>query len=364
MWKFKAKDEIWGVDISTDGRYVVAGSRDNAFYLLNALGELLSKYTTKYFVSSVATSSTGEYSVAGSYDNNVYYLVKTTARPPKPTYPKVVALKTAVDRVVEEGGSTKVEVTLQNIGDGVARNVRLADRIPRGLELVRGNLTWTGELEPGGVEVVEYVVRASPLLVKEEVTYELPGVNVTYEDTRGIFYSFTGASILLTVTPKAPAEEPAAGVGADILTMVKEKKMYLLAAALLAAAIAVLAAVKRRREKAVRAERVKLLRRLKGEAEARPFPRGKERAGSRSLIPFRGGYDAYKRETLNLLRNMKSMVRSGERPRVLSTFPEKPGETLVSALPYWVRSLLTGKERKAHRERNVALLQRIKKSIV
>jgi WD40 repeat protein len=364
LWKFKARDEIWGVDISTDGRYVVAGSRDNAFYQLNALGELLSKYTTKYFVSSVATSANGEYSVAGSYDNNVYYLVKTTARPPKPTYPKVVALKTVVDRVIEEGGTTKVEVTLQNIGDGLARNVRLVDRLPRGLELAAGNLTWAGELEPGGVEVVEYVVRAGPLLVREEVTYELPGVNVTYEDTRGIFYSFTGASISLTVIPRAPVEEPVAGVGvgAEIITAVKENRMYLLLVAVLAAAAAALIHVKRRREKALRMERVMLLRRLKGEAAARPVYE-KERAGVRPLIPFRGGYEAYKRETLNLLRNMKSMVRSGDRPRTLGTFPEKPGEFFVSAVPYWVRSLFAGKERKAHRERNVALLQSIKKSI-
>jgi len=369
LWKFKARDEIWGVDISADGRYIVAGSRDNAFYLLNSIGELLSKYTTKYFVSSVAISATGEYSVAGSYDNNIYYFVKTSVRPPKPTYPKIVALKTTVDRIIMEGDTTTVEVTLQNIGDGVARNIKLTDIIPEGLELVEGNTTWTGELDPGGVEVVSYKIRAGALPVRENVTYELPGVNVTYEDSRGVFYSFTGASILLTVTPKAPVEKPSPGIGERVSAFLGKmaegkEKLYLpvLGALLILIGVA-MAVMRRKRERAVRRERVMLLRKIKGEITTKSVSLKDRRPGIGSFIPTRKGYQAYKRETINFLRRIKAMVRSGERPSEIRTFPEKPGGSVFTAAPYWLRNIVTRKEKKTIREKNVALLEDIKKTI-
>jgi uncharacterized repeat protein (TIGR01451 family) len=369
LWKFKAKDEIWGVDISQDGRYVVAGSRDNAVYFLNSLGELLSKYTTKYFVSSVSTSSTGEKTVAGSYDNNVYYLVKTTTRPPKPTYPKVIALKTAHDRELLEGGTTTVEVTLQNIGDGVARNVRLTDAIPLGFELVMGNTTWTGELDPGGVEVVTYSIKAKKLSVSEKVTYELPEVNVTYEDVRGVFYSFTGASILVTVNPKAPEEKPPPAIGNRVssyigmITKGKEKLYLSLAGGILVAIAVALLALRRRHETAIRREKVRFLQRLKGEIGQRLVPPEKHPPGRRSFPLFRGGARTYKGETLNLLNNIKAMVRSGERPTGVETFPKKPGGSILSAVPYWLKALAARKESKAYREKNVTLLENIKETI-
>lgn len=369
LWKFKARDEIWDVDISRDGRYVVAGSRDNAIYLLNSLGELLSKYTTKYFVSSVATSDTGEYSVAGSYDNNIYYFVKTSKKPPKPSYPKVVALKTAVDKHIVEGGSTTVEITLQNIGDGVAKNIKLRDTVPQGLELIEGNTTWAGELEPGGVEVVSYKIRAGALPVRENVTYELPGVNVTYEDSRGVFYSFTGASILVTVSPKPALEKPSAGIGKRISSyldrIVKGKeKLYLpLLGGLLILLGAGLAIQRRKKERAMRRERVMLLRRIKGEIGTRSEALRERHRRIGSFIPTREGYRAYKRETINLLRNIKALARSGERPAALETFPEKPGGSISAAIPYWLRNLAGKKGKKTVREKNVALLEDIKKTI-
>lgn len=369
MWKFKAKDEIWDVDVSADGRYVVAGSRDNSVYFLNSLGELLGKYITKYFVSSVSISARGELFVAGSYDNNVYFFQKTTTRPPKPRYPKVIALKTTTDRTLVEGGVTTVEVTLQNIGDGVARNIRLSDSVPEGFELVEGNTSWAGELEPGGVEVVSYKIRANKLPVRDKVTYELPEVNVTYEDVRGVFYSFTGASILITVTPKLPPEQPPSVSIIDrmfsnlrVVTEYREK-WFIPALGVLFLAFALALAVRRRRQSRVlRREKLMLLRRIKGEMGLEPMPLV-EAVKEKSPIVSEGGYGAYKGETLNLLRAVKMMVRSGERPRVIRTFPKKPKGSFIRAVPYWLKALVFHKENKAYRAKNVALLENIKKAI-
>jgi uncharacterized repeat protein (TIGR01451 family) len=380
LWKFKAKDEIWDVAISEDGRYVVAGSRDNAIYFLNSLGQLLSKYAAKYFVSSVSTSSTGDYAVAGSYDNNLYYFEKTATPPPKPRFPKIVALKTAQSKDLVEGETTTIEITLQNIGDGVARKVKLSDAVPAGFELLEGETSWAGELEPGDVKVVTYKIKAAKLPGRERITYELPEVNVTYEDSRGVFYSFKGASILITVTPKiAPPGAPGLALREKlrekISSYVDEVKkagsmtiILPLGAALLSFAL-VFMAVRKRRERAFRKEKVELLRRLRGEMGAGmgtdmgyAAPReALQRKAPGPKLP--SGYRDYKRETLNLIKNIKTLIRGERKPLGIRTFPRQPKRSLHVSIPYWIKSLVAKTENKAYREKNVALLADIKKAM-
>ena len=79
LWNFTTDDDITSVAISSDGNYIVAGSKDNQIYLFNH-SSFLSKtpktpmwnYTTGDEVNSVAISSDIFYIIAGSNDNHAY----------------------------------------------------------------------------------------------------------------------------------------------------------------------------------------------------------------------------------------------------------------------------------------------------
>jgi WD40 repeat protein len=72
LWSYTAGDTVWSVSVSGTGEYVAAGSKDKYVYFFNADGKLLWKYKTGGAVWSVSLSENGEYVAAGSYDNNVY----------------------------------------------------------------------------------------------------------------------------------------------------------------------------------------------------------------------------------------------------------------------------------------------------
>ena len=46
LWKYETGDWVRSVAISSDGKYIVAGSSDKNVYLFNREGELLWKYKT------------------------------------------------------------------------------------------------------------------------------------------------------------------------------------------------------------------------------------------------------------------------------------------------------------------------------
>ncbi|MBI5389559.1 PQQ-binding-like beta-propeller repeat protein, partial [Candidatus Woesearchaeota archaeon] len=202
LWKYKASDEIWDVAMSSRGEYVAAGSRDSNVYFFNSSGNLLSKYKTAYYVSSVATSEDGNYTVAGSYDNNVYFFKKMQPVVEVPKLPKLSAAKSAANPVVVEGDSTAVDIKIQNLGEGKASKVHFKDSIPQGLELAEGSTEWSGELKSGESISISYKLRAAKLAIPENATYQLPKLEVTYEDASLNIYTATAAPIFITVVPK------------------------------------------------------------------------------------------------------------------------------------------------------------------
>ncbi|RLI77748.1 hypothetical protein DRP04_10915 [Archaeoglobales archaeon] len=72
-WSYGTGDYVWSVAISSDGEYVVAGSKDDKVYFFDRSGKLLWSYETGGDVWSVAISSDGKYVVAGSGDSKVYF---------------------------------------------------------------------------------------------------------------------------------------------------------------------------------------------------------------------------------------------------------------------------------------------------
>ena len=79
-WSFIAGHNILSVAISTDGRYIAAGSQDtNAYLFEKASNAPVMTINTGGPVRSVALSSDGNYLVVGSEDN-ILYLINTTSR--------------------------------------------------------------------------------------------------------------------------------------------------------------------------------------------------------------------------------------------------------------------------------------------
>ena len=72
LWSYETGDTVYSVSISSDGSYIVAGSRDNKVYLFDRAGNLLWSYETGGDVWSVSMSSDGSCIAAGSYDHKVY----------------------------------------------------------------------------------------------------------------------------------------------------------------------------------------------------------------------------------------------------------------------------------------------------
>ncbi len=67
VWKFEAGDRVGSVSVSQDGNYIAAGSKDKKVYLLSKESKIpLWNYTTNSWVDSVAISADGTYIAAGT----------------------------------------------------------------------------------------------------------------------------------------------------------------------------------------------------------------------------------------------------------------------------------------------------------
>ncbi|MBI5871574.1 PQQ-binding-like beta-propeller repeat protein [archaeon] len=67
VWKFEAGERVGSVAISEDGNYIAAGSRDKNIYLFSKESNIpLWKYKTDSWVTAVAISGDGRYIIAGT----------------------------------------------------------------------------------------------------------------------------------------------------------------------------------------------------------------------------------------------------------------------------------------------------------
>ncbi len=67
LWKFEADERVGSVSVSQDGNYIAAGSKDKKVYLLSKESKIpLWDYKTDSWVTSVAISADGTYLVAGT----------------------------------------------------------------------------------------------------------------------------------------------------------------------------------------------------------------------------------------------------------------------------------------------------------
>jgi len=67
LWKFEADERVGSVSISQDGNYIAAGSKDKKVYLFSKESKIpLWDYKTDSWVASVAISADGNYIVAGT----------------------------------------------------------------------------------------------------------------------------------------------------------------------------------------------------------------------------------------------------------------------------------------------------------
>ena len=73
LWRYRTGDDVYSVDITPDGKYIVAGS--DSIYLFNTQGELLWSYNIGSNVNSVDITSHGRYIVAGCSKGNIYFFV-------------------------------------------------------------------------------------------------------------------------------------------------------------------------------------------------------------------------------------------------------------------------------------------------
>ena len=73
-WVNRASNNVYSLDISPDGSYIVVGSRDYKVYLIDREGVLLWSYKTQSYVESVAISLDMRHIAVGS--DKIYFFSK------------------------------------------------------------------------------------------------------------------------------------------------------------------------------------------------------------------------------------------------------------------------------------------------
>lgn len=90
------------------------------------------------------------------------------------------------------GENMSVDIMIRNQGDGSAVNVLVVEALPEGFELEDGSITFSGEIQPGRLEIITYSVRAMDI---PNESYIYPVVNVTYQDSTGNQYESSIESV-------------------------------------------------------------------------------------------------------------------------------------------------------------------------
>ncbi|MFX1258448.1 MAG: PQQ-binding-like beta-propeller repeat protein [Promethearchaeota archaeon] len=83
QWYFESsREESFGyIAISANGNYCVAGSNNGIYYFKNSSSKPLWFYSLDYALDSLAFSSNGEYIVAGTRDNKIYFFHNSSSTP-------------------------------------------------------------------------------------------------------------------------------------------------------------------------------------------------------------------------------------------------------------------------------------------
>jgi len=96
-------------------------------------------------------------------------------------------------RVLEKGDELEVTILLENTGDGEAE-VYLTERLPRGVELLDGETSWRGKIQPGDKKEMKYRIR-----VLNKGTIILEPTEVEFKDSSGREYSEIGRTDVIFV---------------------------------------------------------------------------------------------------------------------------------------------------------------------
>jgi hypothetical protein len=92
-----------------------------------------------------------------------------------------------------------ITVTARNVSSTEAHKVRIEDKVPEGIEIVKGEPTLFSESLPAGKEVsLTYWVKA-----RRQGNFELEGAHVEFEDQFGKNYTADSTGILITVGGKS-----------------------------------------------------------------------------------------------------------------------------------------------------------------
>ncbi len=82
VWSYHCGADVWSVDITPDGEYITAASKDQKVYLWDqSSNNTLWNYTTNHEVGPVSISDDGAYIAAGSVDTNVYFFENPNSTP-------------------------------------------------------------------------------------------------------------------------------------------------------------------------------------------------------------------------------------------------------------------------------------------
>ncbi|MFX0178972.1 MAG: PQQ-binding-like beta-propeller repeat protein [Candidatus Hodarchaeota archaeon] len=82
VWSYEAENIVFSVAISSDGNYIVAGSKDDRVYFFHKSSSTpIWSYKAEDHISSVAISNDGSYLVAGSGDHRIYFFERSSSTP-------------------------------------------------------------------------------------------------------------------------------------------------------------------------------------------------------------------------------------------------------------------------------------------
>lgn len=123
LWKFEADERVGSVSISQDGNYIAAGSKDKKVYLLSKESKIpLWDYKTDSWVDSVAISADGSYIVAGTGAAN--YMSEGH----HPIYNPEKGLKEEIPKTAK-GADAIIKETI--CGDGMCEGTESYDSCPK-----------------------------------------------------------------------------------------------------------------------------------------------------------------------------------------------------------------------------------------